>query len=665
MDIISLLGYNLELDIIQEYAERLGGSMRIKNEVIIITVFIGLIIGLNNISYASSQQFYSMDFSVNINEDGSMEVVELWDMYINKGSTAYKEFILDENKYGEIKDVSVKEITQTGVEKTFINIDSEMQKVTPNYYYALINNKGNFEIAWGTGLEYSSGRKTYRISYTVTDVIKAYNDCNEFCWKFIGYDHSTKVDKVTVNIYLPSEVENINNLRAWAHGPLNGNINIQNNKKVSFDVTDVYANEAVEIRIAVLEDIFTLNTNKSYVDNFNNILQEEQQFANEANKQREIPKDIAVILQIVIIVIFLLVIRNSINEIKKAKKELDKTRDIEPTEKYKYYRELLGKNMTAGDIGFIYYYKTGKFRKRLGRVFSANVLSLFLKRYINIFKDKKGDLVIEINKKVEKQNDLERDEREVLNIFISASRKLKTTFTMKEFKKYIKNLNSKKMLERFDNIEHTIERNARNNKVYTLSHEKIRDKYKHKLRKSRIMLIFMFLIIPCTLINTILTILLIIYLLIMLINISIIEKVIKRNSQLTQKGTDYLEKIEGLKRYIEDFSLIKEKETLDVVLWREYLICAVVLGVSRKIVKEIMEQMPEVNFNDYTYYWHDYDYLDKETSKIPAKVDRINRIQRFKDIANSDYSSGEGYGGGFSIGDAGGGRRWRIWRKIN
>lgn len=643
--------------------------MRFKNKMIIIILFIGLIIGLNNISYASSQQFYSMDFSVNINEDGSMQVVELWDMYINKGSTVYKEFILDENEYGEIKNVSVKEITQTGMEKSFIDINREMQKVTPNYYYALINNKGNFEIAWGTGLEYSSGRKTYRISYTVTDVIKTYNDCNEFCWKFIGYDHSDKIDKVTGNIYLSKEVESIDNLRAWAHGPLNGNINIQDNRNVSFEVTDVYENEFVEIRIAVLEEIFDLNTHRIYINNFNNILQEEQQFANEANAQREKSKRITAIVQVVIISVLILFIRNLISKIKKDRKELNKTSNIEPTEKYKYYRELPGKNMTAGDIGFIYYYKTGEFRKRLGRVFSANVLSLFLKKYINIFKDKKGDLVIEINKKVENKNDLERDELEVLNIFTSASRKLKTTFTMKEFKKYIKNLNSKKMLERFDSIEHTIENNARNNKVYTLSHEKIRENYKHKLQKSRIMLIFMFLIIVCTLgykvstlINTILTILLIIYILIMLINISIIKKVIKRNSQLTQKGTDYLEKIEGLKRYIEDFSLIKEKETLDVVLWREYLICAVVLGVSEKIVKEIMEQIPEVNFNDYIYYWHDYYHLYKETSKISAKV---NRIQRFKDITNSNYSSGEGYGGGFSDGDAGGGRRWRIRCKIN
>ena len=93
-------------------------------------------------------------------------------------------------------------------------------------------------------------------------------------------------------------------------------------------------------------------------------------------------------------------------KIKKHRKELNKTSNIEPTEKYKYYRELPEKNMTAGDIGFIYYYKTGKFRKRLGRVFSANVLSLYLKKYINIFKDKKGDLVIEINKKVDEKNDL-------------------------------------------------------------------------------------------------------------------------------------------------------------------------------------------------------------------------------------------------------------------
>lgn len=359
-------------------------------------------------------------------------------------------------------------------------------------------------------------------------------------------------------------------------------------------------------------------------------------------------------------------IRNLIGKIKKDKKELNKVKDIKPTEKYRYYRELPSKNMTAGDIGFIYYYKTNKFRKKLGKVFSANVLSLYLKKYIKIVKDKKGDLVIEINKKVENKNDLVRDELAVLNIFTSASRKLKTTFTMKEFKKYIKSLNSKKMFEKFDSIEYTIEQNARDNKMYTLAHEKIRDKYKHKLHMSWLMLIFVFFIIfgtlgyeVSTLINKILSVLLIAYMVLMLIDISIIGKVIKRNSQLTQQGTDYFEKIDGLKRYIEDFSLIKEKETLDVVLWREYLICAVVLGVSKKVVKEIMEQMPDAEFIDDSYYWSYYYYLDRKISKISG---RVNRIERFKAITNSNYSSGEGYGGGFSGGDAGGGRRWRFWR---
>jgi len=624
------------------------------------SIFLFAIISIfnNDVVFASSLQHYARDFSINLNADGSMEVVELWDVYVNELSTLYKEFNLDEGKFGEIKDVSVKEISQGATEDEFVNINREMQKVTPNCYYALINSKGNFEIAWGTGLENSRGKKKYQITYTVTDVVKTYNDCSDFGWKVIPSDHKEVYQKVTGNIYLPSEVENVNNLRAWAHGPLNGNINIQNNKKVNFEVTDVYENEFVEIRITVLEDIFTLNSNRIQKNNFNNIIQEEQQFANEANKQREKLRRIIATVQIVIIAILLLFVGILISKIKKARKELNKTSEIEPTEKYEYYRELPRKNMTAGDIGFIYYYKTGKFRKRLGRVFSANVLSLYLKKYINIIKDKKGGLVIEINKKVENKNNLERDELEVLNIFISASRKLKTTFTIKEFRKYIKSLNSNKMYKRFDSIENTIENKARNNKVYTLSHEIIRDNYKNKLKKLRIILIVMFLIVfsalgynVSSLINTILIILMIAYVLTMLTYISIVKKIIKRNSQLTQKGTDYLEKIEGLKRYIGDFSLIKEKETLDVVLWREYLICAIVLGVSKKIVKEIMEQIPEANFNDDIYYWNDYYHLIyKETSKITEKV---NRIQRFKDITNSNYSSGEGYGGGFSSGDAG------------
>ena len=635
-----------------------------KHIIIGIIVFIGIIIGFNNNSYASSHYFHSIDFVVNINKDGSMEVTETWNMTINKASTATKEFNLDKTKFGEIKDVSVKEISQAGQEIPFENIYMEMTKVTPNCYYALINSNNNFEIALGTGLENSSGRKIYKISYTVTDVVKTYNDCNELCWKFIGTNHKSKIDKVTGNIYLPEEVKNVKNLRGWAHGNLNGKINI-NKGKVSFEVTDLYEDESLEVRIAVLEDMFYLNTNRIYMNNFDNILNEEQKYAEEANLKRKTSQESALLIQVLAIVILGFFVKNLKNRIKKEKTELSKISIIEPTEKYQYFRELPSENLTAGDIGFIYYYKTGKFRKELGKIFSADILSLYLKKYINMSKNENGNLTIRINKKANNK-ELKRDEIEVLNILTSASRNLKSTFTMKDFKRYINSMNRKKMFDKFFSIENSIENNARNSKIYAISNDKKRGDYKSQLWKSCLTLVLVFLITFSLLdfkvnfkINTILTVLLMAYVVLGLLNINNIKKLILRYSQLSQKGTDYYEKIQGLKRYIEDYSFIKEKEATDIVVWRDYLVCAVVLGISKKAIKEIFEQIPDFGEDGIPYSYFDYFYMD--TLKVSNAV---NNIQRYKDTVNSNYSSGEGFGGGFSDGDAGGGRRWKPWCEI-
>ena len=44
-----------------------------------------------------------LNFDVQINEDGSMNITETWDVYISEVNTLYKTFIKDQTKYSEIK----------------------------------------------------------------------------------------------------------------------------------------------------------------------------------------------------------------------------------------------------------------------------------------------------------------------------------------------------------------------------------------------------------------------------------------------------------------------------------------------------------------------------------------------------------------------------------
>lgn len=55
----------------------------------------------------------------------------------------------------------------------------------------------------------------------------------------------------------------------------------------------------------------------------------------------------------------------------------------------------------------------------------------------------------------------------------------------------------------------------------------------------------------------------------------------------TQKGNELAEKIYGLKRYINEFSVLEERSKEELALWDDFLIYAVVLGENTRILDEI------------------------------------------------------------------------------
>lgn len=60
-----------------------------------------------------------------------------------------------------------------------------------------------------------------------------------------------------------------------------------------------------------------------------------------------------------------------------------------------------------------------------------------------------------------------------------------------------------------------------------------------------------------------------------------------RSYKRTEEGELLNQKIEGLKNYLKDFSLLTEKEQQELVLWEEYLIYSVLFNTNHKIIKEL------------------------------------------------------------------------------
>ena len=328
--------------------------MKLKNKIfyIILGLFLALIV-LSPTSNAGTQKLNKLNFDVKLNSDGSARIKEIWDIYISSTNTLFKTFEVDKTKYSNITDFSVYRLN--GNERiALIPQNNYEYHVTKDYYYALMNSDNDFEIAWGVGLDNSSDTRTYIIEYKVTDAVKKYQDCTEFYWMFLNSSNGIPAEKVTGIISLPQPVSDIENLRVWAHGPLNGEIERTNNEKVSFYINNLGSETMLETRIAVLEnnifsDIYqTIPQNK-----FETILKEETKWANEANLKRNSIK----LMYFGLIVIYILVLFFFFKKILKYNKEYHelKLNNNITIPNYQYFRDIpREKNSTPAEAAYLY-----------------------------------------------------------------------------------------------------------------------------------------------------------------------------------------------------------------------------------------------------------------------------------------------------------------------
>lgn len=127
-----------------------------------------------------------------------------------------------------------------------------------------------------------------------------------------------------------------------------------------------------------------------------------------------------------------------------------------------------------------------------------------------------------------------------------------------------------------------------------------------------------------------------------------------RIKKVSKEERTIYEKAKGLKRYISDYSLLKEKGLNDLVIWEDYLILAIALDVNKNVVNKLCDNIDTISQNTYGTVMY-YSMLD--TSLRTSFSDSISRASGGYSSGGSGYS---GSSGGFSGGSSSGGR-WRRW----
>lgn len=643
--------------------------MKTKNKILLILIafIFAIAIGTNK---SSAKQLYlnNLDFNAEIQSDGSMDVTETWDISISDIRTVYKTFKVDSDQYSQITNVSVKDITSSS-DVDFIQDSDWVEYEKEGHYYATENNEGDFEIGWGVGLRDSNAIRKYQISYTVDDVIKKYNDYAQLYWQFLGDGFEINCSKITGTIYLPENAESKEDIRVWGHTEgLNGKIYATSTNKVEFEVDDYQKGHFVETRVLFPSDLMG-ETERTYsTDILDSAVEEETVWANEANASRaKIREEEGMVnvgywaINIVVCaILFIFTIKNI--------KIIAGSKTYKPTQQIEYYRDIPENNINPvlslspaaaerllnNDI-----VKSNYESFDFGKVFSATLLDLLLKKHIEIREETRENSKLStlFNKKViviriinQDASDLQLNEKATMEFIKDAmhSKNLlhkdspRDEITLKEFQKYI-SINSSDTRTFMSIFSETTNAELVENMFVD---EKNREKGKEKISISIIYFVILLFFFP--LISMSKAFLLTASFLILNGILSLIA--VRKMNVLTQEGVDQREEWKGLKKFMEDFSMLDKREIPEIVLWERFLVYATAFGIANKVLKQLRMVYP------------DFDKLVNDNMSMFMYANMVNSAEfapAFSNAFNSAKmpdSSGSGFGGGFS-GGGGFGRR--------
>lgn len=618
-----------------------------KRIIIFFVIAIVSILCINSQVDASSSDLLlnHLEFEVQIHQDGSMDVTEKWNIKINDTNTLYKTFKTDKTKYSNITNVKVMDIT-SGIQQSFLKKNQWSYHLPKATYFGGINDDNEFEIAWGVGLEDTSATRVYQISYQVKDAIAKYSDYAELYWQFVGKEFEIDAKNIKGTILLPNHVKGKEDIKVWGHTEdLNGEIYATDTNKIEFTINQFRSGRYVEIRTLFPTQMIVSTTRGENKPRLEQVIQEETTWVEQANNRRKMKETTKLFVSIIINVVAIVLIIFMIKSILKTRKKIQNSKKLVPTQEIEYYREMPRENATPAEAVLLLNKQIGGLNNSfyMGKIFSATLLDLSLKKIIDFAVN---DKIITI--KIQKDNPTEienlKDEKAIFLFLKKACEKNNGQITTKELEKYIRKSQSK-VIKLGDEIN--------NNSKKVLYEKKLADKKgteeKMKITSYIIVLvcaiffaIFGFAILTSFSIHSIGIIPAIIIAIMQLITFSIL---LNKTNVLTQEGTDESAKWKGLKKYMEDFSMLDKREIPEIVIWEKFLVYATAFGIADKVLKQLKVVYPSMNeeFNGGTYA---YMYLMMNTNFSSSFSNAITSSM------STAYSSATGSGGGFS----GGGR---------
>lgn len=557
-------------------------------KVILLAIFMLLIISISKQVQANSIQSISMDIYVDTN--GDAKVTETWNCNVNQGTEVY-------HPYYNLGNSKITNLNVSDKSKNYTSLGewNTSGTLSSKAYKSGINTLDNgVELCWGIS---NYGNNTYKVTYNISNFVSELTDSQMIYWTLIPYDFSNEIGNVDITIHADKYFQDT--IDVWGYGNYGGLCYVSNGKIHMQSDGTLEKSEYMTILAKFPKDTF--NASNILNRNFEHYFK----MAEEGSTKYEKPKE-SIFYKILGFIIsiwpFLLILLVSIFIAKNANKkygfkfgEYGKKipRDVE------YWRDI----PCEGNLFKAYYiaYNYGLIKKKTD-ILGAIILK-WLKEGVIRTENREGgkafkreDTVIILGDNSNLQFDDPR-ETELFHMMYIASKD--GILENKEFERWCRD-SYERILNWFDDI----------------------------LEKQRI-----------NLVNE---------------NLIIAEEkkgIFGINYTATLELKEEALKIAGLKRYLFDYTLIKEREAIEVELFESYLIFAQILGIADQVAKQFKKLYPDIIEQS---NYHSYDNIYYINYCASRGVSSANSAR----AAAESYSSG---GGGFV---SGGGRRWLIrWRR--
>ncbi len=507
---------------------------------------------------------------------------------------------------------------------------------------------------------------TFRIIYAYPNLAQRYQDVGELYWKFVSDGWDVASDNVTCTIHLPvpsgESVVAGENVHAWGHGPLDAEVSFSGNDIV-YTVPGVGTDEFAEARIVFPESWLSDEMQRSATV-LDSVLSEEQQWAEEANARRERARLISRIALVGGLALDVLFIVLAVNAWRKERAKYQVQFDDE------YFRDVPTDDHPATLAALLHDGKPDS------NAMPAAIMRLTDLGYATLGADKveRGGL---FKKKEEDSYYLDLVKMPTYKKPADLIDKATATFLFEQVPDFPGEDTAPGGQQRvyFSSIEKAAKKDP---EAYGKNIEKWQDKITSQCYKRKYLM-------PdnparkvphvCLALSIVLAV---VYLYLVAedyvtgetalavmaacaVAAIVCAIVPKRMTNLTPKGQEIVAKLEALKRWLLDFTRLKEAVPQDVVLWNRLLVMAVALGISKEVIRQLKEAQPalydQLAADPYSpYYWYGFWGPDLGRTPMDALGKSVESAHSVGEaaLAKSSNSSFSGGGGGFSGGGGGG-----------